>query len=262
MIELKGEAEKKPSAAAISITVTDKGPYLVFGVPPLAMQFIMPAADQESWYFRQGPGFDTDRKPTALCRCGQSARKPYCDGAHLRADWDPTITSPQERMSEHATVTPGERITLHDNEKYCVFARFCHPGGGVWDLTEKDARPENRKLAVREASLCPSARLTAWDNRSGRPYEFRFEPSLGLIEDPALGVSGGLWVRGGIEVRREDGTAFEVRNRVVLCRCGRSSNKPYCDGTHASAGWRDDLKGKPDGETLPRSEANRAAVAE
>lgn len=255
MSELKNEAGKRASETAVSITVTDRGPYLVFGRPPLAMQFIVPDAEGESWYFRRGAVFPTDREPTALCRCGRSADKPYCDGTHLRTDWDPAVTSPQERMSAHATVTAGERITLHDNEKYCVFARFCHPGGGVWSLTEKDAQPGNRKLAVREASLCPSARLTAWDNRTGRPYEFRFEPSLGLIEDPALGVSGGLWVRGGIEIRREDGSAFEVRNRAVLCRCGRSANKPYCDGSHVSAGWRDGLKGEPDGETLPRSEA-------
>lgn len=256
MSELKnGAGEQASGETAIFITVTDKGPYLVFGHPPLAMQFIMPSAGKESWYFRRGASFSTGREPTVLCRCGRSADKPYCDGTHLRVAWDPTLTSPRERMSEHASITAGRHITLHDNEKYCVFARFCHPRGGVWELTGKDERPDARKLAVREASLCPSARLTAWDNRTGRPYEFRFEPSLGLIEDPALGVSGGLWVRGGIEIRREDGGAFEVRNRVVLCRCGRSANKPYCDGTHASAGWRDDLPGRPDGETLPRSEA-------
>ena len=114
----------------------------------------------------------------------------------------------------------------------------------------------SRKLAVREASMCPSARLTAWDNRTGKPYEFIFEPSLGLIEDPAIGASGGLWVRGGIHIQREDGRTFEVRNRVVLCRCGHSRNKPYCDGAHAAVKWQDALEGTPDGETLPRSVAS------
>lgn len=80
-------------------------------------------------------------------------------------------------------------MTLNDNEKYCVFARFCHPYGGVWDLTAASGDSQSRKLAVREASMCPSARLTAWDNRTGKPYEFIFEPSLGLIEDPAIGAS-------------------------------------------------------------------------
>ena len=87
--------------------------------------------------------------------------------------------------------------------------------------------------------------------KTGKPYEFRFEPSLGLIEDIAIGSSGGLWIRGGIPLRREDGTTYEIRNRVVVCRCGQSANKPYCDGTHAAIKWRDDLQGDPVGETLP-----------
>mgnify|MGYP002435195697 CR=1 FL=1 len=36
--------------------------------------------------------------------------------------------------------------------------------------------------------MCPSGRLMAWDNETGTPYEFRFEPSLGLIEDVAIGT--------------------------------------------------------------------------
>ena len=99
--------------------------------------------------------------------------------------------------------------------------------------------------------MCPSGRLMAWDLQTEKPYEYRFEPSLGLIEDPAIGSSGGLWVRGGIPVQRENGRTYEIRNRVVLCRCGQSVNKPYCDGTHAAIKWRDNLEGVPEGETVP-----------
>jgi CDGSH-type Zn-finger protein len=81
-----------------------------------------------------------------------------------------------------------------------------------------------------------------WGNHSDKPFELRYEPSLGLIEDDALHTSGGLWVRGGIRIERENGTAYEVRNRVVLCRCGESANKPYCDGSHAALHWRDELE--------------------
>lgn len=51
---------------------------------------------------------------------------------------------------------------------------------------------------------------------------------------------GPLWVRGGIPVESSDGATYEVRNRVTLCRCGRSSNKPFCDGTHKGVGFRDE----------------------
>ena len=50
------------------------------------------------------------------------------------------------------------------------------------------------------------------------------------------GVSGPLFVRGGIKVLDSRGEPYEIRNRVTLCRCGRSSNKPLCDGSHQSPG--------------------------
>ena len=248
--------ESSSKGNQIAITVTEKGPYLVTGNPPLAMQFIMPDSEGESWYFQEGRHFSTEKEPTALCRCGLSRSKPYCDGSHLKEEWDSAITSGEDRIMDEVEITEGQRVTLNDNEKYCVFARFCHPYGGVWDLTAASGDSQSRKLAVREASMCPSARLTAWDNRTGKPYEFIFEPSLGLIEDPAIGASGGLWGRGGIRIQREDGRTFEVRNRVVLCRCGHSRNKPYCDGAHAAVKWKDGLEGTPNGETLPRSVAS------
>ena len=55
----------------------------------------------------------------------------------------------------------------------------------------------------------------------------------------AQGVSGPIWVRGGIPVVAADGHAYEIRNRVTLCRCGASSNKPFCDGSHASIKFSD-----------------------
>ena len=45
---------------------------------------------------------------------------------------------------------------------------------------------------------------------------------------------GPIWVRGGIPVASADGKTYEVRNRLTLCRCGRSANKPFCDGSHAA----------------------------
>ena len=245
------EPDSAPQPGRCGITVTEKGPCLVYGRPPFCEQFIMPDPDNESWYFQEGKHFSTEAEPTALCRCGASRRKPYCDGSHVHADWDPALTAPERLRPDDAEQTEGGTLRLSDHPSYCVFARFCHPHGDAWTLTARSSDPEARRLAIREASMCPSGRLTAWDKATGRPYEFRFEPSLGLIEDIAIGSSGGLWVRGGIPLRRENGAVYELRNRVVLCRCGQSANKPYCDGTHAAIKWRDDLQGEPAGETLP-----------
>lgn len=177
----------------------------------------MPDAEGESWYFQQGAHFPTDDEPTALCRCGASKNKPYCDGAHVHAAWDPRLTADDAPLLDNVELTEGETLSMTDNPKYCVFARFCDAKGQAWNLVGQPENDEARELAIREASMCPSGRLMAWDNETGTPYEFRFEPSLGLIEDVAIGASSGLWVRGGIPVSRESGETYEIRNRVVLC---------------------------------------------
>lgn len=52
---------------------------------------------------------------------------------------------------------------------------------------------------------------------------------------------GPLIVRGDVQVLTPDGEAIERRRRTVaLCRCGLSSIKPFCDGTHKAAGFRTD----------------------
>ena len=56
-------------------------------------------------------------------------------------------------------------------------------------------------------------------------------------------MGGPIYVRGGIPIASLDGTPYEVRNRVALCRCGASQNKPFCDGSHVDAAFRDGLGG-------------------
>lgn len=79
----------------------------------------------------------------------------------------------------------------------------------------------------------------ACDKKTGEPIEPEFEPSISLIEDPQAESSGPVWVKGGLAIESEDGTAYEARNRVTLCRCGRSNNKPFCDGTHVDVRFND-----------------------
>ena len=242
MANQKVETGSKPAASEYKIVVTNKGPYLIYGQPPLATQHIVPNEIGESWNFEEGEHFSTEKEPTSLCRCGASKNKPYCDGSHTSHKWKPRLTAKPEALLDNIEITPGDEVTLTDNPQYCVFARFCDGGEGVWAATECSFDDIARRQAIRQATMCPSGRLMIWGNGSDLPFEHPYEPSLGLIEDDALNVSGGLWVRGGICISREDGTSYEIRNRSVLCRCGESSNKPYCDGSHAPMHWRDKLE--------------------
>ncbi|MCC8018399.1 MAG: CDGSH iron-sulfur domain-containing protein [Rikenellaceae bacterium] len=230
------------------ITVTEDGPYMVYGNPPMDQQFITKDEEGFSWTFEAGQAYDMDAEPVALCRCGASQDKPYCDGSHITAQWDPRCTASEEPLLSGAELYPGPVMSLSDNQEYCVFARFCDAKGRVWNLVGQTDDAQKKDYMVHEANMCPNGRLSAWDNATKQPIEPRYEPSMALIEDRPMALSGGIWVKGGIPVKRPDGFTYEIRNRVVLCRCGQSSNKPLCDGTHASMRFRDGLPDNPPGK--------------
>jgi CDGSH-type Zn-finger protein len=223
------------------ITITKDGPYRVDGGVPLTRQIIEPNEWGESWAWRQGVEFEVPDS-YLLCRCGGSANKPFCDGTHKRNGFDGTETADRAPYLEQADVLSGPELTLTDALSLCASARFCDARGQIWNLVQRDG-DETRELAEREAGHCPSGRLLTWraksDGGSEPSGEPSFEPSIGVVEDPQIGVSGPLWVRGGIPVEATDGAAYEVRNRVTLCRCGASENKPFCDGSHAAIGFKD-----------------------
>ena len=224
----------------MKIVISKDGPYLVSGNVPLAMQIITPNEQGLSWEWKEAKSFES-KDEYNLCRCGQSKNKPFCDNSHLKFKFDGTETASRRPYMRQAEVFDGPTMTLSDAEELCAFARFCDPGGKIWGLIGQTDDPEARKLVTREANNCPSGRLVVSDKESGKEIEHRLPPSVAVVEDPALGCSGPLWVRGGIRIESADGTPYEIRNRVTLCRCGASVNKPFCNGSHASIRFRDGL---------------------
>jgi len=220
------------------ITITKNGPYLVSGGLPLAKQHVVTNEAGESLDWREGDAYPASAN-YALCRCGQSAKKPFCDGTHKKVGFDGTETAGHVPFAKKAKRLDGPAMSLLDAESLCAFGRFCDPGGQVWALVERTDDAKHRKLFLHEAASCPAGRLVAIDRATGEAHEPALPPSIGLVEDTARGESGPLWVRGGVPVVGADGTAYEVRNRVTLCRCGASSNKPFCDGSHASVHFKD-----------------------
>ena len=227
-----------------SITITADGPYLVQGKLPLAHQHIVTNAQGESVSWRKGKVVDAPATQSyALCRCGQSTTKPFCDGAHQRIGFDGLETASREPYDVQADHIEGLTLVLDDATALCAFARFCDPKGQVWKLVLQSDQPAAARLVEQQAGDCPGGRLRARQrvlaHEQSHSSEPHFEPSIGLVQDTAKGVSGPLWARGGVQVISSDGSAYEVRNRIALCRCGASSNKPFCDGSHISSGFSD-----------------------
>jgi hypothetical protein len=99
----------------------------------------------------------------------------------------------------------------------------------IADAAEPDVAERIRHMSM----LCPSGRLVTQPDGADERDERSFEPSIAVTRD------GPLWVRGGVQVVAADGTAYEVRNRQTLCRCGHSENKPFCDGSHKEFGFEE-----------------------
>jgi CDGSH-type Zn-finger protein len=227
MASAKEDHQEVPS---YRIKVTKNGPYLVSGGPPLSEQCICVDSEGQPRGWEEGKKLPAP-KGYSLCRCGYSRSKPFCDGSHARIGFNGKEKATRKPYMAQAAEINGPELLLTDVEDLCAGARFCDRAGGIWKLTRKSKDPKARQTAVEEACDCPSGRLVVWD-KEGMAIEPRLEPSIGLVVDPQSDHVGPIWVRGGIPVESADGNTYEFRNRVTLCCCGKSSNKPFCDASH------------------------------
>lgn len=217
------------------IVVSKNGPYLVTGNIPLSEKIITPKG--KGYELKEGRKLPQSEE-YSLCRCGKSKNPPFCDGTHKSINFNGTETATNNKYMERAGLLEGPEIDLLDDGR-CAFARFCHQEkGNVWQLTEESDDEESKKEAIQGACDCPTGRLTAVE-KSGRMIEPVYKPSIEIVQDPEKKVSAGIFVKGNIPIESSDGETYEIRNRVALCRCGKSRNKPLCDATHVLSNFSD-----------------------
>ncbi len=217
------------------IRVQPNGPYLVGGDVALTRRDPVRSEHGEpmTWQTTDRLG---RRSTAALCRCGGSSSKPFCDGTHTRNGFDGTETAPTSTYDERASVYEGTGVVVRDDRAVCQHAGFCgNRLTNVWEMVGGSGTEDSvtRAQMIHMIEQCPSGALT-----------YRMTPGGGDVEpELAVGIAvtpdGPLFVTGGIPLERADGAPFEGRPRVTLCRCGASANKPLCDGSHAAVGFRD-----------------------
>lgn len=218
------------------IKIQEHGPYHVTGGIPIHEKVITPHGHH--YTYEEGRVLpQTD--DYYLCRCGHSKNAPFCDGNHEACHFRGTEVASRRPYKERIEdVVEGKTMTLLDDGR-CAFARFCHRDeGDIWTLTEEDSDPESRKEAITAASMCPAGRLVMID-KSLHVLEEDNEPEIIILQDPQESASAGIFVKGNITVEAADGTEYEVRNRMALCRCGHSKNMPFCDASHVNYSFDD-----------------------
>ncbi len=225
------------------IVVSKDGPYLVSGNLPLERAEIVVDENEEACCWKKGKKYPADES-YALCRCGKSKTMPYCDGSHMAGFAGTETASRKKYLEQIDAKTLGPDLELFDSRALCANARFCGRKDGTWELTKQSEDPQAKKMAIEQVCNCPAGRLTAWDKKLWKVCEPDFEESLSIIDDPAIKVSGPIWVKGGVQIEAADGFVYEKRNRVCLCRCGKSTNKPFCDGTHTRIGFNPEKDGQ------------------
>lgn len=198
------------------IEVRENGPYVVTGAP-VQRRRIVASESGQSIDWETSEVFDAPAT-VFLCRCGGSSNKPFCDASHATNGFvaDDVATG---AYAERSKVLGAD---IRDDRSVCVHAAFCtNEVTNVWKLAKKDGDAEAHAQAVAMIDRCPSGALA-----------HAIEPDLAVAVSAV--DDGPLWVTGGVTI-----SGLETRNRVTLCRCGHSANKPLCDGAHKEAGFRD-----------------------
>jgi len=213
----------------VKIKVTKDGPYLITGSIPLFRMIIETDSYGDPFFWREVERYP-QRESYTLCRCGKSLNKPYCDGNHKLQEFNGTETANNEPYIENVKEYIGPELKLTDKKEYCIHAGFCDRYAGTWNLTVHSDRPGFKEIAIDEVASCPSGRLVIWD-KQGNMIEPDYDPSI-VITEYHYGSPGPIWIRGKVEIESADGITYEKRNRVTLCNCGKSTNKPFCDCSH------------------------------
>jgi CDGSH-type Zn-finger protein len=171
----------------------------------------------------------------ALCRCGGSANKPFCDGTHGKIGFtDERQTDGKLDKRENYV---GQSITIHDNRSICSHAGHCTDSlKSVFRQGEEpwiDPDGATVREIIETIGRCPSGALGYTIDGIEHLDQDR-PPMITVTRDGPYAVTGGIEL---VEQAMGDGASTE---HYALCRCGGSKNKPFCDGTHWHIGFSDE----------------------
>ncbi len=170
----------------------------------------------------------------ALCRCGKSSNKPFCDGTHKKVGFSGKreIDKPIDKEREYE----GKDISVYDNRVICSHAKECIRN--LPSVFRRDERPwitpdnASAREFIETIKKCPSGALSySLDGKHIR--DFGLSPGISIAKDGPYNVAG------FIHLKIDEDLAPPAAEHYSLCRCGASKNKPYCDGSHNVVAFKD-----------------------
>ena len=177
------------------------------------------------------------KETIALCRCGGSANKPFCDGTHTKIGFSSEKQSDGSMNKRDNYVGKQTKITIHDNRGICAHAGKCTDGlPSVWRMRVEpwiDADAADIDAIIDTIRLCPSGALSYSIDAVEHRNQKR-EPVITVSKDGPYHVAGCIKLNNAVW---GEGASTE---HYTLCRCGASKNKPFCDGSHWHVKFQDE----------------------
>lgn len=174
-----------------------------------------------------------EKEVIALCRCGQSGNKPFCDGTHNKIAFSSAVENPTIGKWQDYV---GSEITIHDNRTLCAHAGRCTDGlASVWRMGKEpwiDPDGASAEAIIAVIEQCPSGALSY--SIDGQ----RVDPTA-RTDSINVSKNGPYEVNGNIALEDPSSEIGTPAARYALCRCGGSKNKPFCDGSHWDIGFED-----------------------
>ncbi len=163
----------------------------------------------------------------SLCRCGESECQPFCDGSHIDSDFSPERIDKNKPDPEYYE---GKDITIVFDRYLCMGAGFCGELESVFGTHDKPIYNPDGAAAediIETIRKCPSGALT---------YIYRGKHEKNYFSKTEIEVQekGPLNCRGDISFSDDMNSEKYIpdTDHFCLCRCGKSSKKPLCDGSH------------------------------
>ena len=206
--------DKKPS-----INLAPDGPYIVKNLVK----------------FSSKKGAIEAKESMALCRCGKSSNKPYCDGTHTKIGFS-TVNAGQHLANKRDSYV-GQKITIHDNRSICAHAGICTDDlSAVFRMKQEpwidpDAADVEAIIAVIKS--CPSGALSYTTDNNDTAVQ-------NTVASIFIAPNGPYVISDCPDLQGTDWREGALKNQYTLCRCGASKNKPFCDGSHWSIEFTDE----------------------
>ena len=224
--------QMRAANAAFSITVLENGPYVVVGGVPINRKSMVLSELHEPLTWRKDATIESDGHLSSLSLRPVGAQAVLRQHATRASDsWEPKRLRPR-RVRHAARRFVGTGITMTDDSILCMHGGFCgNHAEKVWQMMDRTDDTRVRFTVMQMVERCPSGQAGV---RGGRRAD-RTGSARGDFGDERRSVLGDRR-NPGHDVERAE---LEVRNRVTLCRCGQSKNKPLCDGTHAEIKFKE-----------------------